>query len=68
MSDINTSKGHKQALLSLTRDINRHKAHIQELQDLRDKLIRVYERSKASELISHLHEKLAKYQSEEVCD
>ncbi len=68
MSDINTSKGHKQALLALTRDINRHEAELVELRALRDKLIRIYERSKASELISHLHEKLAKYQSEEVCD
>lgn len=68
MSDINTSKGHKQALLVLTRAINRHKAEIQELQDLRDKLIRIHERSKSSELISHLQSKLASYQSEEVCD
>jgi hypothetical protein len=66
MSDINTSKGHKQALSNLTKDINRHETELVELRALQHKLIRIYERSKASELISHLHEKLVKYQSEEV--
>lgn len=68
MSDINTSKGHQQALLTLTRDINRHEAELVGLRALQHKLIRVYERSKSSELISHLHEKLANYQGEAVCD
>lgn len=68
MSDINTSKGHKQALSNLTKDINRHEAELVELRALQHKLIRVYERSKASELVSHLHKKLASYQGEEVCD
>ena len=68
MSDINTSKGHKQALANITKAITHHEAELAELRELQHKLIRVYERSKASELISHLQSKLASYQSEEVCD
>ena len=64
MSDHGTSMGHKKVLQALGKDIASHEASLVELRELRIKLIRVYERSKASELISHLHAELATYRNE----
>lgn len=68
MSDVNTSKGHKKVLVALGREISHHEESLVELRALQLKLVRVYERSNASELISLLQTELNHYKREELCD